>query len=167
MSSQIITLGKISGIFGIHGALKVFSFTEPRENILNYPSWLLKKNNEVINVDLISGKPQGKTIIARLKGVSDRDAAAILVDSEIQISKSLLPAIADDEYYWHDLIGLKVETLDGINLGVVDSILETGANDVLIVKGDRERLIPFLQSQTVININLETGLIRVDWDGDF
>jgi len=167
LSSQIITLGKISGIFGIHGALKVFSFTEPRENILNYPSWLLKKNNEVINVDLISGKPQGKTIIARLKGVSDRDAAAILVDSEIQISKSLLPAIADDEYYWHDLIGLKVETLDGINLGVVDSILETGANDVLIVKGDRERLIPFLQSQTVININLETGLIRVDWDGDF
>jgi len=167
LSSEIITVGKISGVFGLQGALKIFSFTDPRENILNYSPWQLKKNNELIEVELVRGKCQGKIITARLKGVSDRDTAAALVGYDIQISKALLPATETDQYYWHDLIGLKVETIEGIELGIVDSILETGANDVLIVKGDKERLIPFLQPETVINIDLETGLMRVDWDSDF
>ena len=167
MSSEIITIGKISGVFGLQGALKIFSFTDPRENILNYSPWQLKKDNVLLDVELIRGKCQGKIITARLKGVSDRDSAAALVGYEIQIDKALLPATDNDEYYWHDLIGLNVETLEGTELGVVDSILETGANDVLIVKGDRERLIPFLQPETVVNVDLETGLIRVDWDSDF
>jgi len=167
LSSEVITVGKISGVFGLQGALKIFSFTDPRENILNYSPWRLKKNNELLEVELISGKSQGKIITARLKGISNRDTAATLVGYEIQIDKALLPATDNDEYYWHDLIGLKVETVEGTKLGVVDSILETGANDVLIIKGDRERLIPFLQPETVVNIDLEIGLMRVDWDSDF
>jgi 16S rRNA processing protein RimM len=167
LSSEVITVGKISGVFGLQGALKIFSFTDPRENILNYSPWQLKKNNELIEVELVTGKCQGKIITVRLKGISDRDAAAALVGYDIQISKALLPATKTDEYYWHDLIGLKVETVEGTKFGVVDSILETGANDVLIVKGDKERLIPFLQPETVVNIDLETGLMRVDWDSDF
>ncbi|MDQ7089275.1 MAG: ribosome maturation factor RimM [Methylococcales bacterium] len=167
MSTKLITLGEISGIFGVHGALKIFSFTEPRENILTYSPWLLKKNNELTEIKVAGGKRQGKTVIARLKGIGDRDAAAQLIGSEILIPKDLLPATAGDEYYWHDLIGLKVETLEGVQLGDVDSILETGANDVLIVKGEKERLIPFLQPETIVNINLETGIMRVDWDIDF
>lgn len=167
MLAHVVTVGKISGLFGVQGAVKIFSFTKPRENILNYSSWLLKKDQQLINIELISGKCQGKTIVARLKDVTNRVDAATLVGCEIQMSKALLPATTDDEYYWHDLVGLKVETLQGEALGFIDSILETGANDVLIVKGDRERFIPFLQPQTVVNINLKTRLMRVDWPIDF
>ena len=164
----MITLGKISGVFGIQGALKVFSFTQPSENILNYPDWVLEKDGKQTKVTVIRGKRQGKTIVARLKHFSDRDEALTLVGSEIKVHKSSLPTTEKDEYYWHDLIGLKVETLEGVALGQVDSILETGANDVLIVKSDNDKecLIPFLQPQVIVNINLKTGLMRVDWDAD-
>jgi 16S rRNA processing protein RimM len=163
----VITLGEISGIFGVKGALKIFSFTEPRENILAYPEWVLTKEKLTIHVELITGRRQGKTIVAQLDGVSNRERASEMIGYQIQIDKALLPATEKDEYYWQDLIGLKVETLAGLSLGHVHSILETGANDVLIVKGDKERLIPFLQPQTIVNINLETQLMRVDWDSDF
>ncbi|MCK5898458.1 MAG: ribosome maturation factor RimM [Methylococcales bacterium] len=162
----MITLGKISGVFGVQGALKIFSFTHPNENILNYPTWILEKDDKQTEVIVVRGKRQGKAIVARLKNISDRDEALTLVGSEIKIHKSSLPATEKDEYYWHDLIGLNVETLEGIVLGKVDSILETGANDVLIVKGEKECLIPFLQPQVIVNINLQTGLMRVDWDSD-
>lgn len=167
MSLQTIEVGEISGIFGVHGWVKVFSFTQPRENILDYSPWLLSKSGEQNEIEILGGKRQGKTIVARLKGVDSRELAANLVGSKIHVSKDLLPETKDDEYYWHDLIGLKVETLEGVSLGIIDSMLETGANDVLVVKGDRERLIPFLQPETVVNINLKAGLMQVDWDVDF
>ncbi len=164
----MITLGKISGVFGIQGALKIFSFTHPTENILNYPTWVLEKEGKQTDVIVVRGRRQGKTIVARLKHLSDRDEALTLVGSQIKVHKSSLPATEKDEYYWHDLIGLKVETLEGVALGQVESILETGANDVLIVKSDKDKecLIPFLQPKVIVNINLNTGLIRVDWDAD-
>lgn len=165
--SELITLGEVSGVFGVHGTLKIFSFTEPRENILTYSSWVLKKEGKESNVNVVNGRRQGKTIIAQLEGLSNRDNALAMIGSTIHVDKALLPVTEEGEYYWHDLIGLKVETIEGLSLGCVDSILETGANDVLIVKGDKERLIPFLQPETIVNINLETQLIRVDWDSDF
>ena len=167
MSSQLINVGEISGIFGVKGWVKIFSFTQPRENILQYSPWQISQSGELQEIEVLKGKRQGKTIVACLKGIETREQAAQLIGSKVQISKDLLPETDHDEYYWHDLIGLKVETLGGIDLGVVDSMLETGANDVLVVKGDRERLIPFLQPDTVVNINIETGLMQVDWDADF
>ncbi|MCK5729040.1 MAG: ribosome maturation factor RimM [Methylococcales bacterium] len=161
-----MTLGKISGVFGINGALKIFSFTQPSENILTYPTWILEKDGKQTEVTLVRGRRQGKTLVAQLKNISDRNEALVLVGSEIQIHKTSLPTTEENEYYWHDLIGLKVETLEGNALGRVDSILETGANDVLIIKGDKEHLIPFLQPQVIVNINLQTGLMQVDWDTD-
>jgi 16S rRNA processing protein RimM len=167
LSSAKLIFGEISGVFGVHGAVKVFSFTEPRENILNYSSWSLQKNAQLKIVELLSGKRQGKTIIARLKNIVNREAALELIGYQIQIAKALLPKTAINEYYWHDLVGLKVETVQGQKLGIVESIFETGANDVLTVKGDRERLIPFIQPETVVNIDLKLGLMQVDWDIDF
>jgi len=164
---QNINVGKISGVFGVKGWVKVFSFTDTRENILNYSPWLLKKDSESRSVTVIDGKLQGKAVVAQLEGVDDRDQAATLMGWDIFISPVQLPKAAKGEYYWSDLIGLAVETTLGVQLGSVEGLLETGANDVLIVKGERERVIPFLQGQTIINIDLNAGRMVVDWDPDF
>jgi 16S rRNA processing protein RimM len=167
LSEQHVSVGKISGIFGIKGWVKVFSFTDPRENILTYSPWLLKKGDETKTVKVVDGQLQGKTIVAQLADIDDRDQAASLMGWDIFIAQDQLPKAAKDEYYWSDLIGLQVETIDGVQLGVVDSLLETGANDVIIVQGERERVIPFLQGRTIIKVDLDAGKIIVDWDPDF
>ena len=164
---QHINVGRISGVFGIKGWVKVFSFTDARENILNYSPWLLKKDSETRVVNVIDGNLQGKAVVAQLDGVSDRDQAASLMGWDIFITPDQLPKAAKNEYYWSDLVGLAVETNLGIQLGTVDGLLETGANDVVIVKGERERAIPFLQGKTIINIDLDSGKMIVDWDPDF
>ena len=164
---QDINVGKISGVFGVKGWVKVFSFTDIRENILNYSPWLLKKDSESRSVTVIDGKLQGKAVVAQLEGVNDRDQAATLMGWDIFISPDQLPKAAKGEYYWSELIGLAVETTLGVQLGSVEGLLETGANDVLIVKGERGRVIPFLQGQTIINIDLDAGRMVVDWDPDF
>jgi len=167
LSEKLINIGKVNGIFGVKGWLKIFSYTEPRENILTYSPWVLKKGKESKEVKVINGRRHGKTVVANLDGLHDRDEAVILNGWDILISPKQLPKPRRDEYYWADLVGLQVKTSDGIVLGVIDSMLETGANDVIVVRGDRERLIPFIQGQTVINIDLNAGLMIVDWDADF
>jgi 16S rRNA processing protein RimM len=167
LSEQHISVGKISGVFGIKGWVKVFSFTDPRENILTYSPWLLKKNDEIKTVNVVDGQLQGKTIVAQLSGIDDRNQAELLMGWDVFITQAQLPKTAKDEYYWSDLIGLKVETTDGVQLGIVESLLETGANDVIIIQGERERVIPFLQGQTIISVNLDAGKIIVDWDPEF
>ncbi|MFI3186240.1 MAG: ribosome maturation factor RimM [Methylococcaceae bacterium] len=167
MSEQHINVGKISGVFGIKGWVKVFSFTDPRENILTYSPWLLKKNDETKTVTIVDGQLQGKTIVAQLSDVGDRDQAASLMGWDVFITQDQLPKAAKNEYYWSDLIGLSVETIEGVQLGIIDSLLETGANDVIIVQGERERVIPFLQGQTIISVDLAVGRMIVDWDPEF
>lgn len=148
--------------------MKVFSFTQPRENILQYSPWLLQKNNQISEIKVIAGQRHGNAVVAELEGVSDRDSAAALMGSEILIRRQQLPKPKAGEYYWADLVGLTVLTESGIDLGKVDHLLETGANDVLVVvDGETERLIPFLQQQTVLNIDLDGGKMIVDWDPDF
>lgn len=164
---RLLTIGKISGVFGVKGAVKVFSYTEPRENILRYPVWTLRKNAEIKCLELLKGQAQGRGVIAFLKDCVDRDQAAKLIGWEILLERSQLPIAEAGEYYWADLEGLSVVNLQGVLLGVVDYLLETGANDVLVVKGDRERLIPFLRSQTVQSVDLHKSVILVDWDPDF
>ncbi|MFZ2169243.1 MAG: ribosome maturation factor RimM [Methylococcaceae bacterium] len=164
---QHLNIGKISGVFGVKGWIKVFSFTDPRGNILHYSPWMLKKDSETRVVAVTDGKLQGKGVVAQLDGIDDRNQAAGLMGWDIFIMPEQLPKTAEGEYYWSDLIGLHVETTLGVQLGVVDSLLETGANDVLIVKGERERVIPFLQKQTIMNIDTDVGKIIVDWDPEF
>jgi len=167
-NSDYLNAGEISGVFGVKGWVKVYSFTDPRENILRYSPWLLRKNNQTREVKVTKGQRHGHAVVASLEGVHDRDDALSLIGSEILIHKSQLPRPEHGEYYWADLIGLKVETVTGVSLGVVDHLLETGANDVMVVRdGETERLIPFLQQQTVLRIDLDAGLMLVDWDPDF
>lgn len=167
MAEEFVCVGKVSGIFGVRGWIKVYSYTETRENILTYSPWTLKKGKESKEVQVIDGRRHGKTVVARLEGINDRDDAAQLNGWEIFIHADQLPKAKQGEYYWADLVGLQVKTVEGIDLGVVQQMLETGANDVVVVSGERERLIPFLQGQTIINIDLVAGEMVVDWDADF
>ena len=164
---KTISVGKITGAFGVKGRVKVFSYTDPRENIIKYSPWKLTREDKVREVEVIGGKRQGKAIVAQIKNVVDRDEAEKLSGWDISVSYSQLPETEADEYYWQDLIGLKVETVEGVALGEIDYLLETGANDVVVVKGERERLIPFLQGDTIIKIDLEAGIMSVNWDPEF
>ncbi len=165
--TDLIHVGKIVGVFGVKGWLKIASYTSPKDNILSYQPWYLKKGNEEKTVKVSAWQVQAKGVIAQLDGISDRDQALQLLGWDIYISNEQLPPVKNGEYYWADLVGLIVENIEGIQLGIVDSLMETGANDVLVVKGDRERAIPFLQGSVVKVIDLEAGKLVVDWDADF
>lgn len=165
--SRRVVIGKVTALFGVKGWIKLLSWTEPREDIVNYPSWQLKLDGEWRDWKVAEGRPQGKTIIARLDGITDRDQAVVLIGAEIAVRRDQLPPVKPGEYYWDDLIGMEVQLADGRSLGEVEAMMETGANDVLVVKGERRRLIPFIRDQVVRDVNMETGLIQVDWDPDF
>jgi 16S rRNA processing protein RimM len=165
--STWLKLGKISGVFGVKGWLKVYANTDKKENILAYQPWYIERNKVREPVKLKAGKPHGKTIIALLEGVDDRNEAETWVGCDIYISTDQLPTLRHDEYYWSDLIGLKVISVSGEEFGVIDHMLETGANDVIVIKGDRERLIPFVQGEVVKSVDLTERQMVVDWDADF
>lgn len=149
------------------GWLKVYANTEKKENILAYQPWYVERNKVRQAVKLKAGKPHGKTIIVHLEGVDDRNEAELWVGSDIYIRPDQLPELNEDEYYWSDLIGLKVVSVEGDDFGVIDHLLETGANDVIVVKGDRERLIPYVTGQVVKVVDLKENKMIVDWGADF
>ncbi len=165
-SADWSVLGRVSGLFGVRGWIKVYSHTSPKENILSHPFWYLYREGEWQEYKLKQGKIHGKGIVAALEGVTDRDQAAALNGAEIAIPRDRLPEIPADEYYWCDLEGKRVVNLEGIELGRVDYLFETGANDVMVVKGDSQRLLPFI-AQVIRDVDLDGDLITVDWDADF
>ncbi|HET9679768.1 MAG TPA: ribosome maturation factor RimM [Gammaproteobacteria bacterium] len=162
-----VIIGQVIGLYGVRGWVKVFSHTKPRESILNFNPWLIKRGDDWQEMALAEGRQQGKNIIARLAGVDDRDVAAQLMQADIAVERQQLPAIEDDEYYWTDLEGLQVITVDGATLGVVSHLLETGANDVLVVNGERQRLIPYVRDEVIRKVDLAQGEIIVAWDPEF
>ena len=164
---EMVMMGRISGLFGVKGWVKIYSHTDPRENILQYNPWYLEIQGEWKPVKLVVGQRHGKGVVVQLEGYADRDAASALINVNIAVPQAMLPTLSDGEVYWSELEGLKVVTTDGVDLGVVDHLIDTGANDVLVVKGDRERLIPYVRQDVVTKLDLENGLLEVDWDPDF
>jgi len=162
-----ITIGRISGLYGVRGWVKIFSYTHPIKNILNYSPWQLGQHGQWQTISVSEGRSQNKGIIARLESINDRDQASRLLGAEIAVERQQLPQPSEGEYYWADLTGLTVINREGITLGQVDYLLETGANDVLVLKGERERLIPFLLEQVVLDVDLAQSVLRVDWEADF
>jgi 16S rRNA processing protein RimM len=165
--SEPVVVGKISAVFGVRGWVKVYSYTSPPENILDYRPWYLLRDGRWRPSALADGKPHGKGLTARLEGCADRDHAAALVGAEIAVRRDQLPEPEQGEYYWTDLEGLRVETVAGVDLGRLDRLFETGANDVMVVLGERERLIPYLWGSVVRSVDLDAGLMVVDWDPEF
>jgi 16S rRNA processing protein RimM len=133
--------------------------------ILTYQPWLLGEDKKPVKI--VDGRKQGKGLAALLPGYENREQAVTLVGQQIFVGRELLPATAKDEYYWSDLEGLEAHTTEGQVLGRVDRLMETGANDVLVIRGEREHLVPFIQGQYVMRVDLEEGLIEVDWDPEF
>lgn len=169
-SEEFIPVGKISGAFGVKGWVKVFSFTEPRANILEYSPLFLSRRGEWIEIKVSAGHAQGKGVVMGIANVTDRDQVQPLIGSELAIKKEQLEPADEDEFYWADLQGLTVINLEDETLGQVDHLLETGANDVLVVKakGDNtERLIPFVMDDIVKLVDLDKQVIQVDWGKDY
>ena len=164
--TQPVILGRIVGLFGVRGWIKVYSYTEPREAVLDYRDWLLGRDGDWQWVELAEGKRHGKAVIARLEGIDDRDAAAELIGSDIGVDRDALPEPEEGHYYWADLEGLAVVHRDGSELGRVACLMATGANDVLVVDGPVERLIPFVPGTVILDVDLARGVIRVDWEWD-
>lgn len=162
-----VTLGRLGSPFGVKGWLRVQSYTRPPEQIFAYPLWHIGGGGQWTHMRLEEVQTQGKGWIVRLAGIMDRDAAVALSGTTVAIPRADLPPPEDGTYYWMDLIGLRVIALDGLELGRVASLMETGANDVLIVEGAEERLIPFIQPDVVRRIDLDQNLIEVDWDPEY
>lgn len=163
---DLICVGHILGAQGIKGWVRVYSNTSPRENIVNYSPWLIELRQELKSVD-VNGRLQGRNVIARLNGIEDRNQAEALTGCRILIDSALIPRLQAGDYYWSDLIGLAVESLQGEPLGVVSSMLETGADDVMVLDGDRERLIPFVIDDIVREVDLDGQRLVVDWRPDY
>lgn len=159
-------MGRIAGLYGVRGWLKVRSFTEPREAILDYDGWQLHRDGQWQPVEVAEGRRHGKTVVMRLNGIEDRDRAAEWLNADIAVPREALPATRTGQYYWSDLEGLEVVRQDGQVLGTVAYLIETGANDVLVVQGEEERLIPFVREQVILDVDLANGVIRVDWEFD-
>jgi 16S rRNA processing protein RimM len=162
-----VVLGRVSGLFGVRGWVKIHSFTDPRDSILHYPNWLIQRDGCWQPVSVAEGRPHGKTLVVRFDGVEDRDGAAGYVNAELAVDRGELPETEEGEYYWSDLEGLTVKRQDGEVIGTVAYLLETGANDVLVIRdGKKEVLIPFITGDVIKDVDLAGGSIRVDWEWD-
>ncbi|MDF2181283.1 ribosome maturation factor RimM [Neptuniibacter sp. CAU 1671] len=172
-SEETVVLGSVTAVYGVKGWVKIFSHTDPIENIFGYKPWLMEFDGVWKPVAVEDGKPHGKGLIAKLKGIDDRDLAATYCGKEIRVDASQLPVLEEGEYYWSQLENLLVYTESGVLLGKVSHLMETGSNDVLVVKGTeqsidrKQRLLPWLPDQVVKEIDLESGTMRVDWDPEF
>jgi 16S rRNA processing protein RimM len=162
-------MGRIVGLYGVQGWLKIESWAEPRMRIFDYQPWLLSAApGEEAEISGVQGRTQGKGMVAQLPGVDDREQAAALIGTDIYVARELLPPLPENEYYWVDLEGLEVVTTEDVNLGRVSHLFATGANDVVVVRdGARERLIPYVQGSYVRLVDLSAGRMVVDWDPEF
>lgn len=169
-SDEKVVVGQFGAPHGVRGWIRVHSFTEPVDNLLDYQPWFIqpKGSDQWQPCPVEKVEFQAKGIVVLLKGIADRNQVALYTQCEIAVPRSLLPALPEGEYYWDDLVGLEVVTDKGVSLGKVDRLFETGSNDVLIVKDDkRERWIPYLMGSAVIAIDAEKKVITVDWDPEF
>jgi 16S rRNA processing protein RimM len=164
---DVLVVGRIASPFGVRGWLRITAFTAVAESLLEYSPWYLKVKGQWQAVEPLAGRHHGTGLVVQLKDCHDRDAAAALTGTDIGIYRSQLPPADADEYYWSDLIGMQVITKDDRVLGVVDHLFETGANDVIVVKGEQEYLVPYIKGQVVKSVDLEARIIRVEWDPDF
>lgn len=181
VAGEMLVVGKITGCYGIKGWVKIRPYTETPDNFVGFGAWYLARRGEFQPVELDEVKPQGRGLVAHIKGVDDRTLAESYNGLDIAVPTSALPRLPEGDYYWRELQGLQVwcrqkeahaqaeKRQERVLLGVVDYLIETGANDVLVVKActgsidERERLIPYLPGDTVTRVDLAEARIEVDW----
>ena len=160
-----IYLGKITGAHGIKGWLKIQSFSSPPENILNYPQWIINNQGKNDFYTLEQGRKQKNKIVVKLEKINDRNTAESLINSKIQILRSDLPKLSNENYYWSDLVGLSVLNSEDKVIGKIESLIETGANDVMVINTtkDERALVPFVMHEIIKEVNVELNYIKIDW----
>ena len=167
----MVTVGQVGGAYGVQGWVRIVSFTDPPSNLLDYQPWHLRLQGaaggepawRVCHAEAVKAHRGG--FVARFPGVADRDAALRLSGAEIAVSQASLPAPGEGEFYWRDLIGLRVVDQNGAELGVVRQLMPTGVHDVMVVTGgeDEDLLIPFVSAH-VTEVLVQDGVIHVDWE---
>ena len=167
-----LVVGKITGCYGIKGWVKIHAYTEPQENFLAFGHWMLKRRGGLEPIEFDDGRRQGKGLVAHIAGVDDRTLAESYKGLEVTAPAERLPQLEQGDFYWHQLQDLQVwcnEGDDRVLLGTVDYLIETGANDVLVIRAsegsidERERLVPYLPGDVVTRVDLQEGVIEVDW----
>ena len=169
-----IVMGKLGSTYGIRGWLKVFSYTDNAESIFDYSPWYLNQKGKWVEYKVESWKRHGQGYVCKLAGLDVREDAQLMTNFEIAIDPASLPELSEDEFYWRELFGMQVFTTKGYDLGEVTDLLETGSNDVLVIKanlkdafGQKERLVPYLEEQVIKEVDREARRIEVDWDPGF
>jgi 16S rRNA processing protein RimM len=166
-ADSLMEMGHIGGPYGVKGWLRVVPYTAELAALLEYAPWYLCSKGEWKPVEVLQGKPHGKGLVVQLAQCNNREQAAALSGTKIGVYRSQFPDTKANEYYWSDLIGLQVINRDGTVLGIVDHLIETGANDVLVVKGEQEYLVPFISGQVIKEVDIGQQIIRIDWDTDY
>lgn len=162
-TDEYVIVGKIASTYGVQGWLKVISYTEWTSGIAEYKPWFLGEHGHWQSIEVTECREYGKGLIVKLVGYDSPEKARLLTGKKIAVLRSVLPALGKDEYYWSDLEGLTVINQDGVNLGKIVYLIETGSNDVLVVKGETEHAIPYLPN-VIKSIDLANKIMRVDWE---
>jgi 16S rRNA processing protein RimM len=168
-SKTHVVMGRVGAPWGVKGWVKVHSFAEPPENLLDYREFDIETPDGLRKLVFDDMKPQGQGFVGHIKGCDAREQTGAWTGSELLLDKAELPGL-DEGFYWHELEGLRVVNLQGVVLGSVHHLMETGANDVLVVRGDEgsvdriERLLPWVEGQVIVDVDLESGVVKVDWD---
>jgi len=166
VAERLVVMGRVVAPYGVNGWVKVQPFTQESRGLLDYSSWQVGREGAWQLRTVESAKVHGAAVVAKLAGIADRDQAAVLQGMRVAISRDQFPAAASGEFYWTDLIGLRVVNTSGFELGTVSRVFETGANDVLVVDGERERLLPFIET-VIRQVDIAGGRITVDWEADY
>ena len=162
-----VIVGRFGRPHGVKGLVTIRSFTEPEDNLLGYHPWHVLRNGEWHPITILRTDVYNKQIVAAIEGCHDRDVAAQFTNLDIGVQKKQLPVLEVGEYYWNQLIGMKVINQHGIELGYINEIMPTGSNDVLLVDGDRPHAIPYRPGEYILSVDLSLNTMTVAWDEDF
>jgi 16S rRNA processing protein RimM len=167
----MVVMGRIVAPYGVLGWLKVLPDTETLDSLFDYPTWWVGKDDQWREMQVQDAKIHNDVLVVKLEGIDDRDAAFACKGKQVAVPRESLPEPEENEYYWSDLVGVAVKNKQGEDFGFVIDVLETGANDVLVVntgkeRGNVERLLPFID-QVVLEVDVTAKTMLVDWDADF
>ena len=173
-TTTLLVVGKVGAPYGVKGWVKITAYTDETDGIFDYQPWLIEQGSGQSVVEIEEWRRHSNGIIAKLVGVDTRNDAEAIKNLDIKIEETTLPSLAEDEYYWRDLVGMQVVTDQGYHLGTVKELFETGANDVMLVKanhndafGKKERMIPYLVERVVLHVYSEKRTVTVDWEPSF
>lgn len=167
MASDWVVIGEFGGPHGVRGQIKLKSATDPIEAVEDYLPWSIQEHGQWRELDVEEVKFQGGLPLVRIRHFEDRDEVRVFTGKLIAVPRSRLPALATEEYYWTDLIGVTVQDPEGRPFGILDHFLETANHDVMVILGERRYLIPFIREEIVKKVSLAERLMVVDWDRDF